>query len=74
MDTVTVPIVKPTLWRTRSTSSMCIGCSNNNTEANSRLSAWGFKDKKGDLGSKNNFRPIALTTIMSKLFKILILN
>ena len=32
------------------------------------------KDKKGDLGSKNNFRPIALTTIMSKLFEILILN
>ena len=30
------------------------------------------KDKKGDLGSKNNFRPIALTTIMSKLFEILI--
>ena len=32
------------------------------------------KDKKGDLGSKNNFRPIALTTLMSKLFEILILN
>ena len=32
------------------------------------------KDKKGGLGSKNNFRPIALTTIMSKLFEILILN
>ena len=32
------------------------------------------KHKKGDLGSKNNFKPIALTTIMSKLFEILILN
>ena len=32
------------------------------------------KDKKGDLGSKNNFRPIALTTIISKLFEVLILN
>ena len=32
------------------------------------------EDKKGDLGSKNTFRPIALTTIMSKLFQILILN
>ena len=32
------------------------------------------KDKKGDLGSKNNFRPTALTTIMSNLFEILILN
>ena len=32
------------------------------------------KDKKGDLGSKNNFKPIVLTAIMSKLFEILILN
>ena len=31
---------KPTLWRTQSTSSICIGWSNNNTAANSRLSAW----------------------------------
>ena len=28
------------------------------------------KDKKGDLGSKNNFRPTALTTIMSTLLEI----
>ena len=32
------------------------------------------KDKKGDLRSKNNASPIALITIMSKLFEILILN
>jgi hypothetical protein len=32
------------------------------------------KDKKGDLESKDNYRPIALTTVMSKLFEILILN
>ena len=31
------------------------------------------KDKKGDLGSKHNFRP-PKTTIMSNLFDILILN
>ena len=35
-------IVKPLIWKTRSTSSICIGCSNNNTVANSRLSAWGL--------------------------------
>ena len=34
---------KPTIWKTGSTTSVCIGCSNNNTAANSRLSAWGFK-------------------------------
>ena len=33
-----------------------------------------LKDKKGDLGSKDNYRPIALTTVVSKLFEILILN
>lgn len=32
------------------------------------------KDKKGDLESKDNYRPIALTTVMSKIFEILILN
>ena len=32
------------------------------------------KDKKGDLESKDNYRPIALTTVLSKLFEILILN
>ena len=36
-------VFKPTLWRTRSTSSIFIGCSNNNTAANSRLSTCGFK-------------------------------
>ena len=34
---------KPTIWKTGSTTSVCIGCSNNKTAANSRLSAWGFK-------------------------------
>jgi hypothetical protein len=32
------------------------------------------KDKKGNLESKDNYRPIALTTVMSKIFEILILN
>lgn len=32
------------------------------------------KDMKGELGSKDNYRPIALTTIMSKLFESVILN
>ena len=35
--------LKPLIWKTGSTSSICIGCSNNNTAANSRLSKWGFK-------------------------------
>ena len=34
--------LKLTIWKTGSTTSVCIGCSNNNTAANSRLSAWGF--------------------------------
>ena len=34
--------LNPRNWKTRSTSSICIGCSNNNTAANSGLSAWGF--------------------------------
>ena len=34
--------LKPTIWKIGSTTSVCIGCSNN-TAANSRLSAWGFK-------------------------------
>ena len=37
-------VFKPPIWKTGSTSSICIGCSNNNTEANSKLSAWGFKE------------------------------
>ena len=32
------------------------------------------KDKKGDIGSKDNYRPIALTSILSKIFEILILT
>ena len=36
--------LKPPIWKTGSTSSICIGCSNNITAAISRLSAWGFKD------------------------------
>ena len=32
------------------------------------------KDHKGDLSSADNYRPIAITSIMSKMFKILILN
>ena len=32
------------------------------------------KDKKGDIGSKNNYRLIALTSILSKIFEILILT
>ncbi len=32
------------------------------------------KDKKGDLSSKDNYRPIALTTVMSKVLETLILN
>ena len=35
-------MVKPPSWKTRSTSSICTGCSNN-TAAYSRQSAWGFK-------------------------------
>ena len=33
-----------------------------------------IKDKKGDITDKDNYRPIALTTILSKLFEIVILN
>ena len=32
------------------------------------------KDKKGDLQSSDNYRPIAITSIMSKVFEILILD
>ena len=41
--TLSPKLVKPPIRKTGSTSSICIGCSNNNTAANSRLSAWGFK-------------------------------
>ena len=32
-----------------------------------------LKDKKGDVAAKNNYRPIAITNVMSKLIEILIL-
>ena len=32
------------------------------------------KDKKGNLSSKDNYRPLAITCIISKVFEILILN
>ena len=32
------------------------------------------KDKKGDLSSKDNYRPIAITSIFSKVFEVLILD
>jgi hypothetical protein len=33
-----------------------------------------LKDKKGDITSKENYRPIAITTVVSKLFEMVILN
>ena len=33
-----------------------------------------LKDKKGDISTKNNYRPIAITNVMSKLLEILILQ
>lgn len=33
-----------------------------------------LKDKKGDISAKNNYRPIAITNVMSKLLEILILQ
>ena len=32
------------------------------------------KDKKGDLGSADNYRPIAITCILSKVFELMILE
>jgi len=32
------------------------------------------KDKQGDLSSSDNYRPIAITSIMSKEFELLILD
>ena len=37
-------LFKPPIWKTGSTSCICIGLSNNNTAANSRLLALGFKN------------------------------
>lgn len=33
-----------------------------------------IKDKKGDLSSKNNYRPIAITSVISKILESVILN
>lgn len=33
-----------------------------------------IKDKKGDVNNKDNYRPIAVTSVMSKIFELLLLN
>ena len=55
---------KPPVWKTGSTSSICIGCSNNNTAANSRLSTWEFNSQlKLPDRSAVWFHPITMSDI-----------